>query len=75
MTAAVNGDSLCNVYVAKHSLLPPRVKLVSMWATYRQSGRKVTQLQKYITERVTLFSNRMVIIVLGRTVTPAPPNG
>jgi len=35
----------------------------------------VIQLQKYITEHVTLFSNHMVIIPLGRTVTLALPRG
>jgi len=33
------------------------------------------QLQKYLTEHVTLFFSYVVIILLGRTVTLAPPHG
>jgi hypothetical protein len=45
------------------------------FSSYRAVNTVQTQLEKYITEHVTLLSNHMVIIPLGRTVTLALPHG
>ena len=50
--------------------MPKECQYKEIKGTYRQSGRKVTQLQNYTTEHVTLFPSTMAINPLNAELNP-----